>query len=435
MDDDFNYKDGTFQTGIDSVVYSESDALRLPDVVNFVALRETCLSEAPFVNRSNRKFWKKWMDSSQYITILCATLKILLDGINENGNVDVRMLYDIQDNPLIRQMSMCIAEMLVMDRNKNSRAHDNLFLRLPELLCYMLVNSLHSCNPRQSRVFNAIKFREMLLDWMGELIGGIRISNCQSDRKWLFTDTIDTPVVLNNSSFLQTLTPKPHNRLQLLNKQKYTSSSNSHSKVTLPAIDELDRSGNIAATAQNTALNAGDTFTPSTAASASGRHIIGGANNRSKGGATCHLTIGNSPLVSIYMNLGRSTDVSPHVCAHPMKLILTALPDRPLTSMTPDSLLKAGTFREKKMPPDIFQQTLKTSALNRKYILKQHEMQKQAIRKDMKRADQTLRIQYSLLENKPVDTKKQIMASSSTLEGIKYNATATSSVASNEFPL
>jgi hypothetical protein len=66
--DDFKFIDDTFQTGIDSVVASDEDALRLPDVVNFVALRETCLSEAPFVSRSNRKFWKKWMDS-RYVCV------------------------------------------------------------------------------------------------------------------------------------------------------------------------------------------------------------------------------------------------------------------------------------------------------------------------------------------------------------------------------
>lgn len=433
-DNDFNYKDATFPTGIDSIVETDSEVLRLPDVVNFVALRETCLSEAPFVNRSNRKFWKKWMDSSQYITILCATLKILLDCINENGNVDARLLYDIKNNPLMEQMSMCIAEMLVKDRNKNSRAHDNLFMRLPELLCYMLVNSLHSCNPRQSRVFNAVKFREMLLDWMGELIGGIRITNCQSDRKWLFADTIDTPVVINNSSFLQTLTPKPHGRLQLLNKTAHStlsSSGHTHSKITLPAIDDLKNTATT--TALNTSLNAGVVSGPTTGLLPPGSRTSGG-NISSKGGSTCHFTIGNSPLVSIYMNLGRNTDVRPHVCAHPMKLILTTQPDRPLTSMTPDCLLKAGAFREKKMPPEKFQQALKTSAGNRKFILKQLELEKLAIRLEMKKADQTLRIQYSLLENKTVDTKKHILASSSTLDAMKYNPTATSSVASNELP-
>jgi hypothetical protein len=75
-------------------------------------------------------------------------------------------------------MSMCIAEMLVTERKRNSNSHDNLFRRLPELLCYMLVNSLLSVSPRQARVFNSVQFREILLDWLGELIGGIRVSRC-----------------------------------------------------------------------------------------------------------------------------------------------------------------------------------------------------------------------------------------------------------------
>ena len=219
-DTDFNYKDSTFQTGIDLAVEFDDSTLRLPDVVNFVALRETCLSEAPFVNRTNRKFWKKWMDSSQYITILCATLKLLTNCLDDSGRIDAKMLYDLNSSPLIQQMSMCVAEMLVMDRKRFSRAHDTLFLRLPELLCYMLINSLHSCNPRQSRVFNSVKFRELLLDWLGELIGGIRLTNCQSDRKWLFADTIETPITIANGNFLTSLQPRiPKQQLPGLTKR------------------------------------------------------------------------------------------------------------------------------------------------------------------------------------------------------------------------
>jgi hypothetical protein len=424
MDDtDFNYKDATFQTGIDSTVETRDSTLRLPDVVNFVALRETCLSEAPFVNRTNRKFWKKWMDSSQYITILCATLQILLDCVTESGNVNAQGLYQLEGNPLMQQMSMCIAEMLVMDRKRFSRAHDNLFMRLPELLCYMLINSLHSCNPRQSRVFNAIKFRELLLDWLGELIGGMRLTNCQSDRKWLFADTIDTPVTVNNGDFLTTLIPKPANRTLFGVSQKQTMHTRSAPSLynTLPSSAGEERSS------------------PYPGQLDPLRNTSGGNTARSNkvpiaalGGSGCHFSVGNSPLVNIYMNLGRNTEIRPYVCSHPVKILLTTLPDRPLTSMTPDSLLKAGNFREKKIQSEQFTQILKASASNRKLILKQLDIQNKTIKKDMRRADESLRIQYALLENKPVDTKKHILASSNALDNMKFNSSVGSSVGSND---
>jgi hypothetical protein len=50
----------------------------------------------------------------------------------------------------------------------------------------------------------------------------------------------------------------------------------------------------------------------------------------------------------------------------------------------------------------------------------------------MRRADESLRIQYALLENKPVDTKKHILASSNALDNMKFNSSVGSSVGSND---
>lgn len=346
----------------------------------------------------------------------------------------------------MEQVSMCIAEMLVMERKRFSRSHDMLFIKLPELLCYMLVNSLHSCNPRQSRVFNSIKFRELLLDWLSELIGGIRMTNCQSERQWLFCDTIDTPISFNNGSFLTTLAPKITQRFTKSGRNSLLRSSGTHPRITLPSLEEMNTPGKGhtprsattapgapgtlavaggAATAANTQFNA-------TALSTGGRTTAArGADALRKGGATCHFSMGNSPLVNIYMNLGRSTDVHPYACAHPVKLVLTTLPDRPLTTLTPDSLLKAGTFREKKMTPDIFAESLKTSTANRKAILKQLDVQRQSMKRDMRRADQMLRIQYAMLENKPVNTKGQLFASGAGVDS-KYAGGSTSSVGTSD---
>ena len=444
MDDsDFNYKDATFQTGIDSYVAQDDSTLRLPDVVNFVALRETCLSEAPFVNRSNRKFWKKWMDSDQYITILCATLKILTDCINDTGNIDAKGLYDLKGNPLMQQMSMCIAEMLVKDRKKNSRAHDNLFLRLPELLCYMLLNSLHSCNPRQSRIFNSIQFRELLLDWLSELIGGIRLTNCQSDRKWLFIDTIESPITVQNAEFLTSLVPKRINQelfgIKKKNMQNSLSMSNLHAHTsTLPLLNNTTTTNN-----NQTLLGTNNPayHTNNSEINPDPVHKSG-LDSSTKGGSTCHFSIGNSPLVDIYMNLGRSVETHPYTCAHPVKVLLTTLPNRPLTSMNPNSLLKAGGYREKKLPSQQFHDILKTSTMNRKTILKQLDIQNKSYQKDMHRADKILQLQYTLIErnnnnnsnnsnNKSMKTKKSLQLNN----GISTTATTISATGSGSASL
>ena len=87
-------KEVTFKTGLDSSdsprapfsprAASPSSELRLPPEVNFVALRETLLSEAPFVKRANRNFWKKWIDSKQYYNVLSSTLMIVADAVADN---------------------------------------------------------------------------------------------------------------------------------------------------------------------------------------------------------------------------------------------------------------------------------------------------------------------------------------------------------------
>jgi hypothetical protein len=472
MDDhDFNFRDVTFPTGIDSAIEDDdSERLRLPDVVNFVALRETCLSEAPFVNRATRKFWKKWMDSSQYITILCATLKILTSCMNDSGHVDAKILYQREGNPLMQQMSMCIAEMLVMDRKRFSRQHDMLFRKLPELLCYMLVNSLHSCNPRQSRVFNSIKFRELLLDWLGEMIGGIRLTNCQSERRWLFSDATDGHVTVNNNEFLTSLVPKPkvsRTALTLKSPRRaggFMATSASLNSILLPSLDGTERnsmyfnaSGNVngnvngaadtgplkpgmssrnigtAAVAATPASAEGGTFDGTLAAGAGGAGGAGGGGFNAaarrtatvgvNGGATCHFDVGNSPLVSIYLNLGRTAADHPYKCAHPVRLVLTAQPDRPLTSMTPDSLVKAGNFREKRITPGSFLSTMKESSNNRKAILKEFETQQRLHRREIEHQNKTLKMQFALLENKNLDTKHHILASSTSMDPLRFNAT------------
>ena len=45
-----------------STNWSLAPALDLPNGYDVVAVRETLLSEAPFVNRGNRSIWRRWME-------------------------------------------------------------------------------------------------------------------------------------------------------------------------------------------------------------------------------------------------------------------------------------------------------------------------------------------------------------------------------------
>lgn len=405
-DGEFQYKDATFTTGIDSFVDIEWEPLKLPDVVNYVALRETCLSEAPFVNKLTRKFWKKWLDSSQYITVLAASLKIILNCINDVGMVNTYDLYAIHGNPLMEQMSVCIAEMLIMDRSRYSRSHDTLFRRMPELLCYMLVNSMHSCAPRQARVINSIGFREMLLDWISELVGGIRITNCRKDRDWLFSDAHDIAVVV-----VQTPTTTDPNSPKLdssiPSSQPRRGSVVTGKARTLPSLSEY--------VGRNNTNSYNNNMHTQSSSSLASKNV-----NARHGGAVSTFSVENSPLVSLYMNLGRTPGDRGYVCCHPMRLLLTTLPNRPLTSMQPESLISQGVFREKKIIDEQFTRAMKASTSKRKQILKQFESQQHLLKQDLHRSNDALRIQLALLEKKPVTKKQLIAAATTSLDAARY---------------
>jgi hypothetical protein len=60
----------------------------------------------------------------------------------------------------------------------------------------MTVNSLQSSIPRLNRIFNSYRFRELLLEWMGELLGGVKVSEFNKNKTWLFADAIDASIVV-----------------------------------------------------------------------------------------------------------------------------------------------------------------------------------------------------------------------------------------------
>jgi len=57
--------------------------------VNFVALRETVLAEATFINPNNKSFWKKWIDSPQFNAILAALVIQAMDCLDGSYKLHV----------------------------------------------------------------------------------------------------------------------------------------------------------------------------------------------------------------------------------------------------------------------------------------------------------------------------------------------------------
>lgn len=183
--------ESTFKTEVDFKVYSK------PVIGNITALREIFLSEAPFVNQSNKLFWRKWIESKEFVAMLTAAAAHVQSCINESGCVQIDKLNDLMDSELIHEMASNLADMFFLQK---PRDRNIFFLRLPEILSFMITNSLTTWNPKHHRVYNSIKFRELILDFLNELISGIRPTECRRNCEWIFAEANDSQILTSNSN-------------------------------------------------------------------------------------------------------------------------------------------------------------------------------------------------------------------------------------------
>jgi hypothetical protein len=206
----------TFKTGLNlETVYDEGKPLiskqsstanndehiisqlsRLPHTVNMLTLKEMFLSDAPFVSRLNRSFWKKWMDTKAYGYILSSLYFIVSGAISENGTVNIDAFYDMSYSPVCNNFLAKQLVALFILENVKVFERDRFFSRLPEILCYMVINALATTTPKHHRIYSSFKFREILLDFMLELICGMKPVHIQINREWLFVDSMDTSIFL-----------------------------------------------------------------------------------------------------------------------------------------------------------------------------------------------------------------------------------------------
>jgi predicted nucleic acid-binding protein len=539
------YGDSTFKTGIDFAVNGapssstfprvgsmgnslpgtgsniasfEEELLKLPNVVNYVALRETFLSEAPFIKRSNRPFWKKWIDSKQYLNVFAASLRIVSDCITDNGVIHADKLFRIPTDKkitnatrnsaffdtgegddggskfisratmirvpgnttnsagvsfqnwlnttdiqalLTEKIATNISEMLMMDRNKRSftNTHDLLFYRLPEILSYMTLQSLLATIPKLARVFNSIKFRELLLDWFTELINGIKITDCHNDREWIFKNTSDNPIILLNepvnlSKSLRRINAEEKKKVQQERKKTLRlEAMNGLSRNSTPftpsnkgiSYDSYEGNNNSSRIGSPLMMSSPQQFFNATSSSSANRHnaennteagdsesvaastsqLPALLNNRF-GAARSTVVLQNSPLVAMYMNSGakvnhlatsanlfedsRKPQPGGYVCQNQLKLTMSHLPNRPIISMQSDIVHQEGKFREKKVDSSFLRKTLVGAVKSRNDVLEKKDMSFHEMKYDVARINKAYKIQLNILENKPVTQKELLMA-------------------------
>lgn len=449
----------SIDTRVNAAVVTDKD-VKLPAIVNFVALRETFLSEAPFIKRNNRGFWKRWIDSKQYCNVLALSLRLVTSCISESGAINVARLYGYLANshmpqsfrnPLTDQLAINVAEMLTIDRDyfQPSHAHDVLFQKLPELLCYMIINALLACLPKLNRVYFSGQFRELLLDWLTEMVGGMRKTYCRADREWLFTDTNDYNIVLINAPDVN---QRHYAKTQLTelraknNMMRSTLQSASNTQQLAPINGILKKNNSMRTI--NSSSTSVDNFSPNkTGKSLAWQESSNSLNkatsrptSKENGGAQSttdnsennqvplsklskarsSMVLTNSPLITTYMNMGRDVFENPYTCARPLKINISHLPNRPVITMQAEAMLKPGAYRERKIDRDFLHDTLKESQKNRKIILKEIEDRNRSMKKDVMKMKEAYQIQLALLEKKPV-TQKQLLAAAAVLEHAKTN--------------
>jgi len=176
--------------------------LKFPNGYDIVATRETLLSDAPFVSRGNKSFWRRMMDTPQFEAMLTCYYHHILGCISETGIVHEEKLVDIHESPLVESMSNNFADIFF----GASRHERDLFIpKLPELLCYMALSALQAAAPKHQRLYTSIQFREILIDWGSEMYAGVRQSHTKVGREWIFADCNEMRLVMTSRPSLFTL--------------------------------------------------------------------------------------------------------------------------------------------------------------------------------------------------------------------------------------
>lgn len=370
--------DNTFQTDFDHTSSTTSILeLVLPPSVNIVAVRETVLAEAPFITKSNKSFWKKWLNSPSLSSILAAVVIGVSDAISENSTFNAAALTNIRrkhNKPMLNQISLNIAKLLLDSRSKHGNSQDTLFRKLPEIICFMAINSLQSCLPKHIRLLNTNRFRLILLDFICEIVTGIQISDVKKDTEWIFADATDNPVVI-------------------VGERKFT---NTNVKKITNTTTIADNNGHD--------LENGDDESTDEKSEDDNKNKL---NNLSS--AVSRITLEHSPAMSNYFQMKKEEN-KPHLCQNAITLRMTHSHLRPLNTMRPELFVVQGKFREKKINNDDLKATIKRTKSFQKEINQNFEIKKKELSSDIFKIRKSLTVQMSLLNNETVSNKDLLLA-------------------------
>jgi len=169
----------------------EDTDIAMPKTINFIQLRESFLSEAPFINKANRTMWRKLMESVKFQRIVSGCYYTVSQCISDNGTFNVEKLCTLEKSTSLKLISSNFSEIFYFSGGKQ---RESLFSKFPEVLTFLVTNALHVSIPKHSRMYGTCRFKEILLDYFSELFTGLRPSNCRHGRDWLFAFSNEIPI-------------------------------------------------------------------------------------------------------------------------------------------------------------------------------------------------------------------------------------------------
>lgn len=345
----------------------DSNDVRLPQTCNFIALRETLLSEAPFISRSSRLFWRKMLDEPQFKTLMAASYHVVSQCVADNGCVNVDRLSDMNASEYTSIMGKSLSEMIFNIRRQD---RDILFHRLPELLVFMCVNALHTVTPKHHRVYNSFKFRDLILDWTTELISGIRPTNTRTGREWLYQDCSENTIILTKDTIR-------------------TNIEESKAKKKLKALTT---------------------------------NALQGGTYLDERSSRTNFLLEYSPLVNKYLDIHSVVNGPRQKSLNALKMTLSHAPYRPLLTLNENGQTAPSTLKSKKSDFEVERKEMKKSMSRSKKVMKDFENGKLEYKDDLNKMRDALKTHLAVLSNKKV-SKKQLLAAMTNVLDIKRKET------------
>ena len=133
-------------------ITNEYDELNLPGTISIITLTETLLAHAPFITRTNRQFWRRWLVKKQFQQFLISAFYSIAECISKDGGLNVAGLYDLSNSDFLKTMANNFTQLFYIEMPGGVADRDAFFSKLPEILVFGVINALTLSIPKHNKV-------------------------------------------------------------------------------------------------------------------------------------------------------------------------------------------------------------------------------------------------------------------------------------------